>query len=63
MGIKTHSGASKRMQVTGGGKVKCKHSFKRHNLRKRSKKAKRQLTHTAYINETEMPRVKLLLNL
>jgi len=63
MGIKIHSGASKRMQVTGGGKVKFKHSFKRHNLRKRSKKAKRHLTQTGYINSTEMPRVKLMLNL
>ena len=30
--VKTHSGAKKRFQVTGSGKVKFQHAYKRHRL-------------------------------
>lgn len=63
MAIKTHSGMSKRTKVTASGKVKYSHSYMRHNLRKRSKAAKRRLNQPAYINSTELKRVKQLLNI
>ena len=39
--LKSKSGAKKRFRVTGTGKVKSSPAFKRHNLRKRSQKMKR----------------------
>lgn len=40
--IKTKSGAKKRFRMTGTGKVRANFGCKRHNLRKRSQKMKRQ---------------------
>jgi len=40
--LKTKSSAKKRFKVTGTGKVRAAAAFKRHNLRKRSNKMKRQ---------------------
>ena len=39
--LKTKSGAKKRFRRTGTGKILASHAFKRHNLRKRSQKMKR----------------------
>lgn len=39
--IKTHSGAKKRFKVTASGKVKSGYVGKRHGLRKRTQKMKR----------------------
>ena len=39
--IKTHSGAKKRFQVTGTGKVKFQHAYKRHRLVSKDRKVKR----------------------
>ena len=39
--VKTHSGAKKRFQVTGSGKVKFQHAYKRHRLVSKDKKVKR----------------------
>ncbi len=40
--LKTKSGAKKRFRLTGTGKVRMNFAFKRHGLRKRPKKMKRQ---------------------
>jgi large subunit ribosomal protein L35 len=40
--LKTHSGSKKRFRVTGSGKVKCGAAGKRHGMRKRSQKMKRE---------------------
>ena len=40
--LKTKSSAKKRFKLTGTGKVCAAVAFKRHNLRKRSTKMKRQ---------------------
>ena len=40
--IKTHSGSKKRFRVTGSGKVKAGCAGKRHGMRKRSQKMKRE---------------------
>ncbi len=59
--MKTHSGAKKRMKVTGAGNVKHKSTNLRHRLRKRDKKRKRHLNIDGLINFTEMPRVRRML--
>lgn len=40
--LKTHSGSKKRFRVTGSGKVKAGATKKRHNMRKRPQKMKRE---------------------
>lgn len=40
--MKTHSGSKKRFRVTGSGKVKAGCAGKRHGMRKRSQKMKRE---------------------
>jgi len=39
--LKTKSGSKKRFRFTSSGKIKMAAAFKRHNLRKRSQKMKR----------------------
>ena len=59
--MKTNSGASKRFSLTGTGKIKRKHAFKRHILTKKSKKQKRNLGYFAIVNKTDEKNAKLLL--
>ncbi|MDR1517689.1 MAG: 50S ribosomal protein L35 [Dysgonamonadaceae bacterium] len=61
--IKTNSGAKKRFALTGSGKIKRKHAFKSHILTKKSKKQKRNLTHTGLIHKVDEKNVKVLLGL
>ncbi len=56
--LKTKSGAKKRFRVTGSGKVKAGVAFKRHNLRKRSQKMKRQARRTMILTEADTRIVK-----
>jgi large subunit ribosomal protein L35 len=59
--IKTNSGAKKRFQLTGSGKVKRKHAYKRHILTKKTTKQKRNLTYAAIVDKCDEKRVKDLL--
>ena len=59
--MKTNSGAKKRFALTGTGKIKCKHAYKRHILTKKSLKQNRNLTHTATVNPADVKNVKALL--
>jgi large subunit ribosomal protein L35 len=61
--MKTNSGAKKRFALTGTGKIKRKHAFKRHILTKKTKKQKRNLTHFAVLSGADEKRVKLLLGM
>ena len=61
--IKTNSGAKKRFALTGSGKIKRKHAYKSHILTKKTKKQKRNLTHTGLVDRTNVHEVKALLNL
>lgn len=61
--MKTVSGAKKRFRVTGSGKVRMNHSFKRHILTKKGTKQKRNLTYAAYVNDADMSNVKLMLTI
>ena len=59
--IKTNSGAKKRFDITGTGKIKRKHAYKSHILTKKSTKQKRNLTYSALVSEADEKRVKRLL--
>lgn len=59
--IKTNSGSKKRFTLTGTGKIKRKHAFKSHILTKKTKKQKRNLTHTGIVAGVDVNGVKKLL--
>jgi len=59
--MKTNSGAKKRFELTGTGKVKRKHAYKSHILTKKTTKQKRNLTHTSLVDSTDEKRIKGLL--
>ena len=61
--MKTNSGAKKRFALTGSGKIKRKHAFKSHILTKKTKKQKRNLTHTGLVSAVDANNVKGLLGL
>ncbi|MCL1943636.1 MAG: 50S ribosomal protein L35 [Candidatus Azobacteroides sp.] len=61
--MKTNSGAKKRFALTGTGKIKRKHAFKRHILTKKTKKQKRNLTHITLVSSADQRNVKLLLGM
>ena len=61
--VKTNSGAKKRFALTGSGKIKRKHAFKSHILTKKTKKQKRNLTHSGLIARVDVSNVKALLGL
>ena len=58
--VKTNSGAKKRFTLTGTGKIKRKHAYKSHILKK-TKKQKRNLTHVAIVDQTNMRSVREML--
>ena len=49
--LKTNSSAKKRLSVTGSGKIKYKHTSKRHGMTKRSKNQIRNLRKSAILSE------------
>ena len=59
--MKTNSGAKKRFALTGTGKIKRKHAFISHILTKKTKKQKRNLTHTGIVAGVDVNGVKKLL--
>lgn len=59
--MKTNSSAKKRFSVTGTGKIKRKHAFKRHILTKKEKDRKRALRGAALVHKSDMSNVKLML--
>ena len=59
--IKTNSGSKKRFQLTGSGKVKRKHAYKRHILTKKTTKQKRNLTYATMVDKADEKRIKDLL--
>lgn len=59
--MKTNSGAKKRFDITGTGKIKRKHAYKRHILTKKTTKQKRNLTYFGTVAEVDKPRVEKML--
>ncbi|MEA3447223.1 MAG: 50S ribosomal protein L35 [Bacteroidota bacterium] len=56
--MKTKSGAKKRFQITGTGKIKRKHAYKSHILTKKSKKRKRKLGHFTTVKKVDEKNTK-----
>ena len=59
--LKTNSGAKKRFELTGSGKIKRKHAYHSHILTKKTKKQKRNLKHTGLVARVDEKRVKELI--
>jgi large subunit ribosomal protein L35 len=59
--MKTNSGAKKRYDLTGTGKIKRKHAYKSHILTKKSTKRKRNLRYSALVASTDEKNARLLL--
>ncbi|MCU0446542.1 MAG: 50S ribosomal protein L35 [Microscillaceae bacterium] len=59
--VKPNSGATKRFKLTGSGKIKRKHAYKRHILTKKTTKQKRRLTHSGLVDSSDMNNVKAML--
>ena len=59
--MKTHRGAAKRFTVTKSGKIKFKHANMRHNQSSITKKVKRKLRQTGYVDATDTDRVVRML--
>jgi large subunit ribosomal protein L35 len=58
---KTHSGASKRIRVTGSGRLLREKTGKRHKLEKKSSKVTRRMAGTTDVARADVPRAKKLL--
>jgi large subunit ribosomal protein L35 len=59
--MKTHSGAKKRFKLTSSGKVKRFQANSSHLMRKKTKKAKRNLRGSTLVSPAEESRMKRLL--
>ena len=60
---KTHSGAKKRIKITGSGKLLREHAGKRHMLERKSSKLTRRLTGTTEVAPSDVKKMKKLLGL
>jgi len=60
---KTHSGASKRIRVTGKGKLRRQKAGLRHKLEKKPSTVTRRLSGTTEVAPADVRRVKKLLGL
>lgn len=60
---KTNSSAKKRFSLTGSGKIKRKHAYKRHILTKKEKDRKRGLAKSGLVHEADVPNVKFMLGI
>lgn len=59
--MKTNSSAKKRFTITGTGKVKRHHAYKRHILTKKAKTRKARLGASVIVDPTNMGNVKKML--
>lgn len=59
--MKTKSGAKKRFDFTGSGKIKRKHAFKSHILTKKTTKQKRNLTYSGLVSPADDANVRMQL--
>jgi len=60
---KTNSSAKKRFSLTGTGKIKRKHAYKRHILTKKEKDRKRGLAKSGLVRAADTPNVKFMLGI
>ena len=60
--MKSHRGASKRLKLTGTGKVKRNKAYKSHILTKKSAKRKRGLRKATTLTSADLKRIKGILS-
>ena len=56
--MKTKQGVSKRVRITGSGKIKMKQANRRHILTSKKTKFKRQTRVTNYVADADRPRIE-----
>ena len=61
--IKPKGGAKKRFKLSGTGKIRRKHAYKSHLLRKKSKKEKRNLGYWTTVKKPDLRNIKLALGM
>ena len=59
--MKTKRGAAKRFKVTGTGRVKRAHGYRRHILTSKTRKRKRQLRKGGMVSPADQKAIKALL--
>ncbi len=59
--LKSKSGAKKRFRLTGRGKLRMNHAYKRHNLRKRPQKMKRKARGSTLLSKPDAAVVRKFL--
>ena len=59
--MRTNRSAAKRFKRTGTGKVKRSHAYARHQMRAKSRKAKRHLRKSAIVAAADVPAVRRML--
>ena len=59
--VKTRSAAKKRLKKTGSGKIKRAKAFRRHLLKDKTTKRKRQLRKGGFVASVDMGRIAPLL--
>jgi large subunit ribosomal protein L35 len=59
--MKSHSGMTKRVKVTGSGKILTEQAGKRHLLESKSSRRTRRLTGTVVASSADVKRIKKLL--
>ena len=61
--MKTHKGTSKRVRITGSGKLRRQKAGRRHLMEKKSNRLTRRLEGTTEVAQSDTGRVKRLLGL
>jgi large subunit ribosomal protein L35 len=61
--MKTHSGTSKRVRITGNGKLRRQKAGRRHLMEKKASKVTRRLEGTTEVAKNDAGRVRRLLGL
>ncbi|MGI8887925.1 MAG: 50S ribosomal protein L35 [Nocardioidaceae bacterium] len=59
--MKSHSGTSKRVKITGSGKIVRQKAGKRHNLEKKPSTMTRRMSGTTEVSAADLKKVKKLL--
>ncbi|GAB3391116.1 50S ribosomal protein L35 [Amycolatopsis echigonensis] len=59
--MKTHKGTSKRVRITGSGKLRRQKAGRRHLMEKKSSRLTRRLEGTTDVAQNDVSRVKRLL--
>ena len=59
--IKTHRGAAKRFKITASGKIKRNKAYASHILTKKTRKRKRSLRKSGFLDKSDMVGIKRLI--